>query len=71
VEVFQKKRNIIATTRNLLFLKYCCLIFFENIEKYKGELRSLMIDNFQLIQDLFFRKPKFFVYMERPFRKTI
>ncbi|MBU0743744.1 IS630 family transposase [bacterium] len=45
--------------KNITYNKYCenfavfkekCMEFFQNIEKYKSELESLMTDNFQLIQ---------------------
>jgi len=45
--------------KNITYNRYCekfsvfkdrCMDFFQNIEKHKGELESLMTDNFELIQ---------------------
>ena len=39
-----------SITKNLQFSEKECLNFFDNIEKYKIELQSLMTENFHLIQ---------------------
>lgn len=47
---FKKKTTYNSYYEKFTVFKKQCLNFFENIEEYKVELRSLMTDNFQLLQ---------------------
>jgi transposase len=47
---FKKKITYNTYYEKFAVFKYYCLNFFEKIEKHKKELRSLMTDNFQVIQ---------------------
>ena len=48
-KLFKKKTTYNSYYEKFAVFKKQCLNFFENIEEYKVELRSLMTDNFQLI----------------------
>jgi transposase len=49
-KLFKKKVTYNTYYEQFFHFRQCCLDFFKNIENYKEELRTLMTDNFEIIQ---------------------
>ncbi len=49
MEVFQEKNNLYEYYEKFSVFRKESMEFFQNIEKYKSELQTLMTDNFKLI----------------------
>lgn len=47
---FKKKVTYNTYYEQFSFFRRCCIAFFKNIQKYNDELRTLMTDNFHVIQ---------------------